>query len=171
MSLVVCPLAFPVACSVIDSLHRHHRRLQGHKFSLGVATLDGAVVGAAIVGRPVARALDDGLTLEVTRLATDGTRNACSLLYGAAWRAAKACGYHRIITYTQEGEGGASLRAAGWRVVARRPPRAGWDAPGRPRRALGTEGVPRLLWENSSRDWRVALPGSAPAPSRFGRRS
>lgn len=87
----------------------------------------------AIVGRPVARHLDDGATLEVTRTASDGTRHASSLLYGAAWRAAKALGYRRLVTYTQDGESGASLRGAGWRVIASRPPRAGWHTPSRPR--------------------------------------
>jgi len=75
---------------------------------------DGALAGVAIVGRPVSRYLDDGLTLEVTRLCTDGTKNACSFLYGAAWRAAKALGYKKIITYTLATETGASLKATGW---------------------------------------------------------
>ena len=75
---------------------------------------DGQLVGVAITGRPVSRYLDDGLTLEVNRLCTDGTRNACSFLYGAAARAAKAMGYQKIITYILDTEDGASLRAAGW---------------------------------------------------------
>lgn len=100
-----------------------------------------------MVGRPVARSFDDGLTLEVNRTATDGTPNANSVLYGAAWRAAKALGYQRLVTYTQEGESGASLRGAGWRVVAERRERKGWWAPSRPREAKGTEHVARTLWE------------------------
>ena len=103
--------------------------------------------GVAIVGRPVARAFDDGLTLEVTRTATDGTRNANSMLYASCWAAAKALGFRRLITYTQAGESGASLRAVDWRVVAERPARPGWDTPSRPRAETGTEGIPRTLWE------------------------
>lgn len=67
-----------------------------------------------MVGRPVSRYLDDGMTLEVNRVCTDGTKNACSILYSSAWRAAKALGYKRIFTYTLKSESGASLRAAGW---------------------------------------------------------
>jgi hypothetical protein len=119
------------------------------KFALGVAEGD-ELVGVAMVGRPVARHFDDGLTLEVNRTAVaDGVRNANSLLYGAAWRAAKALGYRRLITYTQAGESGASLRAAGWVVIAEREPRAGWNAPSRARLGHGTDGVQRTLWEAS----------------------
>lgn len=87
--------------------------MTGHKFSIGCMK-DGRLVGVAIVGRPVSRYLDNGLTLEVNRLCTDGTKNACSFLYGAAWRAARALGYRKIITYILDTESGASLRAAGW---------------------------------------------------------
>nr|WP_236652145.1 XF1762 family protein [Streptacidiphilus neutrinimicus] len=102
------------------------------------------------MGRPVARHLDDGQTLEVTRTCSDGVRNANSLLLGAAWRAARALGYTRLVTYTQAEESGASLRAAGWRVVARRPPRPGWHTPSRPREVSGSEHVARTLWEAPS---------------------
>lgn len=96
--------------------HRHHKPVVGHKFSIGCS--DGEkIVGVAIVGRPVARHLDDGWTLEVNRLCTDGTRNACSMLYAAAWRAARAMGYKRLVTYILESESGVSLKAAGWRCV------------------------------------------------------
>lgn len=118
----------------------------GHKFSVGVAN-DDVLVGVAIVGRPVARHLDDGQTLEVTRTATDGTANVNSMLYGACWRVASGLGYRRLLTYTQAGENGASLRAAGWRVIAERPARPGWDRPSRPREDRGTAGIPRTLWE------------------------
>lgn len=83
------------------------------KFSLGCMA-NGHLAGVAIVGRPVSRYLDDGLTLEVNRLCTDGTKNACSFLYGAAARAAKVLGYHRIVTYILDTESGVSLRASGW---------------------------------------------------------
>ena len=148
MSLRVVPVTFAQAKAFITDWHRHHRPPQGHKFSLGVA--DGEeLVGVAVVGRPVARMLDDGHTLEVTRVAVaDGARNACSLLYAAAWRAAKALGYRRLVTYTQASESGASLRAAGWRVVASRPAAPGWSRPSRPRTDHGTEHTARLRWQS-----------------------
>jgi hypothetical protein len=115
----------------VDAQHRHHKRVRGHKFSL--AAFDGdRLCGVAMVGRPVARGLQDGLTVEVTRLCTDGTRNACSFLYGAAWRAARALGYTRLFTYTLASESGASLRAAGWIEDGRTPGRS-WSCASRPR--------------------------------------
>ena len=101
------------ANAFVAAHHRHHRPVTGHKFSLGCEQ-DGQLVGVAIVGRPVSRYLDDGKTLEVNRLCTTGEKNACSFLYGAAARAAKALGYRKIITYTLDTEPGTSLRAAGW---------------------------------------------------------
>lgn len=148
MSLHIVPVTFTQACEFVAEWHRHHAPPVGHKFSLGVG--DGhLLVGVAIVGRPVARHFDDGQTLEVTRTATDGTPHANSMLYGAAWRAAKALGYRRLITYTQDGESGTSLRAAGWHVVAERPAKPGWSRPSRPRQLRGTEHVQRYLWEAS----------------------
>ena len=76
-------------------------------------------MGVAIMGRPVSRYLDNGLTLEVNRLCTTGEKNVCSMLYAAAARAAKAMGYRKIITYTLDTEPGASLRAAGWTCMGR----------------------------------------------------
>jgi hypothetical protein len=111
--------------------HRHHPPVIGHKFSIGCAEGE-RLCGVVIVGRPVARMRDNGLTLEVTRLCTDGTKNACSFLYGAAARAAFALGYQRIGTYIRKDEPGTSLTAAGWRLIGE----AGggsWDRPGRPR--------------------------------------
>ena len=98
-----------------------------------VETTGATLVCVGIAGRPVARAYDDGWTVEVTRVASDGTRNATSMAYAALTRAAFALGYRRVITYTQHGESGSSLRAAGFKVIAQRPPRAGWDAPRRSR--------------------------------------
>jgi hypothetical protein len=149
VKLAVVPVSFADACAFIASWHRHHQPPAGHKFSLGVATEDGVLRGVAMVGRPVARHLDDGSTLEVNRTATDGTPNANSMLYGAAWRAAKALGFSRLVTYTQRDESGASLRAAGWSVVAQRPVRPGWNMPSRPRLPRTTDGVQRYLWEAS----------------------
>ena len=148
--LELVPVTFRQAQAFIAAHHRHHKPPRGMKFCLGIA--DGsALVGVATIGRPVARAYDDGYTLEVNRTCTDGTPNANSMLYGAAWRAAKALGYRRLITYTQEGESGASLRAAGWRVVAERSPRPNWAASSVELRHLrdpeGPGSVQRSLWE------------------------
>lgn len=147
MRLCLVPVSFQQAREFVRDFHRHHRPPPGHKFSVGAADETGRLVGAAIVGRPVARHLDDGWSLEVTRTVTDGTPNTNSLLYGATWRAAKALGYRRLITYTQAGESGTSLRAAGWRIVARLPARPGWNRPSRPRADHGTGGIPRTRWE------------------------
>jgi hypothetical protein len=118
VTLYLRPIIFRDACAFIDRLHRHHRPPQGHKFSIG-AERYGSLVGVVVVGRPVSRHADDGHTAEVTRLCTDGTENACSLLYSAAARAAKAMGYARIITYILGSEHGASLRASGWEMDGR----------------------------------------------------
>ena len=111
--LTLTPVSLAGANAFVAQHHRHHRPVTGHKFSIG-CTAEGRLVGVVIVGQPVSRYLDNGLTLEVNRLCTDGTKNACSMLYAAAWRAARAMGYEKIITYTLDTESGASLRAAGW---------------------------------------------------------
>jgi hypothetical protein len=133
--LAVVPCTLREAQSFVTQHHRHHRAPQGGLFAVGAAEIDagGAVmVAVAIVGRPVARRSQDGWTCEVTRLCSTGARNACSLLYAACWRAARALGWRRLITYTLPEEGGASLRAAGWRCIGE----AGggsWSVPSRPR--------------------------------------
>jgi hypothetical protein len=147
VSLHLVPVSQREAKAFTAMWHRHHKPPRGMKFSVGVATSDGVLRGIAIAGRPVARLFDNGQTLEVTRVTTDGYRDACSMLYGACWRAAKALGWTRLVTYTQQGESGASLRAAGWVVVAERPAHPGWNRPSRPREATGTEHMPRTLWE------------------------
>ncbi len=131
MRLGLVPLDFAEANAFIREHHRHHGEVVGHKFSLG-AILGDSVVGVAIIGRPVARGRDDGLTLEVTRLCSDGTRNACSFLYGAAARATFALGYKRLGTYILASEDGASLKASGWRMVGEVRGRS-WSCPSRPR--------------------------------------
>lgn len=99
------PLALKQANDLVARLHRHHKPVVGHRFSIG-AEVDGVIVGAIIVGRPVARHCDQVRTFEVTRLVTDGTRNACSFLYARAARAAEAMGATSIQTYTLPVEGG-----------------------------------------------------------------
>ena len=145
--LRLVPVDWQTARLFCRSWHRHHPKPPpGHIFRTGVANEEDVLVGVAIVGRPVAAAFQDGLTVEVNRTVTDGYKNANSMLYAAVARAAFALGYRRIVTYTEEGGSGASLRAADYRVVARRPPRKGWDSPSRPR-APGRDFVPRTLWE------------------------
>lgn len=109
--LRIVPVTFKEACLFIEKHHRHHKPTVGHKFSIGCMAGDD-LCGVAVCGRPVSRYLDNGLTLEVNRLCTDGTRNACSKLYGACCRIAKDMGYTKIITYTLKSENGASLRAS-----------------------------------------------------------
>ncbi len=146
MSLRLVPVDFAEANAFVAALHRHHKPMPGAKFSVAVATGE-KIVGVAMVGRPVARMSDNGSTLEVNRLCTDGTLNACSMLYGAAWRAAKALGYDRLITYTLPEEGGASLRASNWRCIGLRGG-GNWNVPSRPRidTAQLLQGQ-KLLWE------------------------
>lgn len=114
--LDIVPVSLAEANAFVEQHHRHHTTVVGHKFS--IACTDGEkIVGVAIVGRPVSRHLDDGMTLEVTRLCTDGTHNACSMLYAAAWRAARAMGYKKVITYILDSESGTSVMAAGYKCV------------------------------------------------------
>ncbi len=115
---------------------------QGHKFSLGLTqtTRGGHLVGVAMVSRPAARSLDDGLTAQLTRLCTDAPPHACSALLAAAWRVAHAMGHQKMITYVAEAEPGTSLSAQGWRQVAQRA------APSRPRSGASTTAA-RVLWQ------------------------
>src|SRR5262245_30946155 len=116
VTLELQPITYEEACEFIRAHHRHHLPPQGWKF--GVAVNDGAkIVGVAVIGRPIARMSDDGWTLELTRLCVDATPNAASKLLGAAQRATFALGYKRLITYTLANEGGASLRAANWKLI------------------------------------------------------
>lgn len=130
--LVVIPCELSEANAFVRQHHRHHQPVPGHKFSLAVVDDTQTVRGVAIVGRPVARMTDDGWTLEVNRVATDGCPNACSALYGATRRATFALGYRRLVTYTLASEPGSSLRGAGWKLIGE----AGggsWSVPSRPR--------------------------------------
>lgn len=122
------------ANAVVELFHRHHRPSRGHKFSVMVCDAEGGVRGVAIAGRPVARKLDDGRTIEVTRVCVVRcTKNACSMLYGALTRAASALGFERAVTYTLAAESGASLHASGWtKDGAVRRDGVGWsNRPGR----------------------------------------
>lgn len=144
MKLEIQPIDFDEACEFVARHHRHHKPPQGHKFSIAVN--DGSkVVGVIIIGRPVARILDNGWTLEVTRCCTDSTPHVASKLYAAAWRAGRAIGYKRLITYTLKSETGTSLVAAGYKLVGV----AGggtWNRKDRPRVDKHSIGQ-KLLWE------------------------
>lgn len=153
--LALCPLTIREASAFVERVHRHHRAPRGGLFALGcypcaagpVVFGSPQIVGVVIVGRPVARRLQDGWTAEVTRCATDGTANACSFLYGAAWRAAQAHGFARLVTYTLPEEGGASLRGAGFRLIG--PAGGGkWTRTARPRVDLHPT-QEKLRWERN----------------------
>jgi hypothetical protein len=160
----VVPITLREAQAFIAEHHRHNKPPRGWKFGIGLVDhsrmfmngpviQQGVMVGVATAGRPVARHYDDGVTLEVNRTCTDGTANANSMLYGAVWRAAKAMGYVRCITYTQADETGVSLRAAGWVRVKDLPARKGWaestadESKKAMRDPVGNGGVARVLWE------------------------
>jgi hypothetical protein len=126
------PLELKEANRYVEKLHRHHDPVHRDKFRCGVVDNEGNLRGVVQVGRPVARMLQDGNTVEVVRLCTDGYKNACSFLYARAAQAAKALGYKKIITYILDSELGASLKAAGW--VHESDVRGHeWDCPSRPR--------------------------------------
>ena len=143
--LAVCPVSLEVANAFVAALHRHHPPVVGHKFSIGAIRND-LLVGVVIVGRPISRHRDDGATLEVTRLCTDGSKNVCSFLYGKAARAAFALGFNRIGTYTLPNEGGASLRASGWKLLGERGG-GEWSTPSRPRQKMKSPTDQKWLWE------------------------
>lgn len=143
--MIVQPITLRAALRFVGQHHRTHGTARGGRFALA-ALIENRCVGVVIAGRPVARMLDDGWTLEVTRCCTDGTRNACSFLYGAVVRVAGAMGYRRIVTYTLASELGASLRASGWRLDGTLPGRT-WSRDARPRRSE------RQILESKQRWW------------------
>lgn len=151
--LLLVPVTLREANAFVAEHHRHHGPTRGHKFAVAVGSTDGAMRGVAIAGRPVARQLDDGISLEVLRVCTDGTANVCSMLYGAVRRAAVAMGYpaERVFTYTLATEPGTSLRAAGWHRD--RETKGGeWGREDRPR-------------ETANPDRKVRWRAAAPQPS------
>lgn len=153
-NLTIVPVTFRSAAAFVAEHHRHNKPPRGAKFCIGVCDNTGILRGVAMVGRPVARHYDDGLTAEVNRTCTDGFPNANSALYGAAWRVAAGMGYRRLITYTQADESGSSLTAAGWIKVRDIPARKGWAESSVALRALrdpiGSGGVDRSLWERGT---------------------
>lgn len=146
MSLTLIPINRDEANAFVEAHHRHHGPVVGYRCAVGAAR-DGEVVGIAVLGRPVARHADDGWTAEITRLCTDGTRNAASFLLGAARRLAFALGYKRVITYTLPEESGASLRGAGYELVGEKAGGGSWSRESRPR--VDTHPLQtKLKWES-----------------------
>ena len=143
------PITLTEAIAFVANFHRHNKAPRGGLFAVGCS--DGnRLIGVAIVSRPVARALDDGETAEVVRccVLADAQKGACSFLYSRCWQAARALGWRSLITYTLQVESGASLRGAGWNVVAQLKPRdaGGWQSrPGREWQAV--VGQAKLRWE------------------------
>jgi hypothetical protein len=115
--MIIVPITLKAANAFVVSYHRHHKPSVGHKFSIGLND-ENNLIGVAIMGRPVARGSDNGFTIEVARLCTNGQKNACSMLYQAAARASKELGYKKIQTYILEIETGTSLKASGWKMEA-----------------------------------------------------
>lgn len=151
MSLDAIPISFAEASAFVLSFHRHNRPPRGSLFQ--VACSDGdRMVGVAITGRPIARMLQDGVTAEVLRVCVldDAPLGTCSFLYATSWRAARALGWRRLVTYTLGEESGASLRGAGWKTVAELPPRSpegAWKGPDRRRGWQPVYGQQKLRWE------------------------
>jgi hypothetical protein len=148
--LKIVPITLATAKEFIKSKHRHNKPPVGWKFGIGLRKGDN-MIGVATAGRPISRYLDDGLTLEINRTCTDGTKNANSMLYSAIWRVGKAMGYKRCITYTRQDESGISLRAAGWLKVKELPPHKNWNESSvklKHKRDPNEEsGVRRIIWE------------------------
>lgn len=145
MSLRLIPMDRDTANVFVRRYHRHSKPVIGYKFAVGVADEKHDLRGVAIAGRPVARELDHGWTIEILRVCTDGARNACAKLYAACCRAGTALGYRRAITYTLASERGSSLRAAGFRPAAEVRDRQ-WDCPSRPREERDLVGG-KIRWE------------------------
>ena len=151
MALELMPLSLREANEYIKSFHRHNKPTRGGKYAIGVKDGD-KLVGVAITGRPIARMLDDKVTAEVLRVCTadDSPKNTCSMLYGACWRAWKAVGGKRMVTYTLQSESGSSLRGAGWTIVAKlkpRPSSQAWKGSDRERDWQPVYGQAKFRWE------------------------
>lgn len=146
----VVPLTITEANEFVLNYHRHNKPVQGAKFAIGAS--DGErLIGVAIVGRPISRALDDGETAEVTRCCVleDAPKGACSFLYSRCWRAWSALGGSKLVTYTLQSESGSSLRGAGWKVIGQSPGGKQWtNRPGREWQAV--VGQPKFRWEISN---------------------
>lgn len=146
------PMSLKQANEFVSSLHRHHKPVHRDKFRVGAVKND-KIVGVVQIARPVARGLDDGETVEVVRLCTDGTKNACSFLYGKAARISKEMGYKKIVTYILENESGDSLKAAGWKYEITTQG-GSWDTPSR-RRETNAPTCKKQRWSKVLSEVRV----------------
>lgn len=148
MTLHVEPLTLAEANALVEKWHRHHKPCRGHRFSIGIFDEENECHGAAIIGRPVGGSsdgVDQSRIAEVSRLVTNGSYNACSMLYAAAARAAKAMGYRWIQTFILSSEPGTSLKASGWKFARLSHP-IGWDNGNRPRNEVVDSGRRKQLW-------------------------
>jgi len=159
--LTIVPCYLTQANAFVAARHRHHRPVVGARFCLAIGDTAGLVRGVAIVGRPVSRMIDDRWTAEVTRVCTDGCANACSALYGACWRAARAMGYRRLVTYLLPEEPGISVRAAGWVMTGLT------DHRGRAFRSATRRRDPRYPVGAKQR-WEIGVGGDPPPIPDFG---
>ena len=156
----IVPLELKDLNALVASLHRHHKPVQGHRFSIGCEH-EGKIVGGVSVGRPTARMTDQRAVLEITRLVTDGTPNACSFLYGAAARVGKELGYQRIQTFILETEPGTSLRAAGWVMDDHKSGGGDWTRVSKPNRRQDQPQCPKHRYSkvlNAARSLDETLP-------------
>jgi hypothetical protein len=160
--LTIVPCTIEQANGYVQRFHRHHGSIPAARLAFAVSDESGLIRGVAIIGRPCNTHLDDGWTLEVRRVCTDGCPNACSMLYGAAWKAAKAIGYHRLVTYTLPEEGGASLRAVGWKPVegcGGKP----WNHKGRARKENPIFLTKKTRWDICTHDFATLKPVAFPS--------
>lgn len=159
MRILAIPLELSAANEFVAKLHRHHAPVYRDKFRVG-AVVDGKLVGVVQVGRPVSRNLDDGKTVEVVRLCTDGTKDVCSFLYAKAARIAKEMGYEKIITYILESENGVSLKAAGWEQES--TTKGGeWNRKNRPRNTTAPT-VPKKRYGKNLIEKRISFYSDSP---------
>lgn len=131
----------------VSNFHRHNKKVQGAKFAIGLI-IDDDLIGVGIVGRPVARMLDDGYTAEVTRVCVvdNAPKGSVSKLYSQCWQICRKMGYNRVVTYTLKSESGASLRGAGWKIVGEVSP-GNWNRNGRERKWDPIYGQLKFRWE------------------------
>ena len=146
MKLRLFPATLAQANEMIERLHRHHKRVVGHRFSIGCR--DGVAHGIAVVGRPVARATSQYSIAEVTRLVSDGTPHVCSMLYAACARAAQAMGFDEIQTFILADEPGTSLKAAGWHFDHMTKGRD-WNCPSRSGRRTDQPMCDKQIWSKT----------------------
>lgn len=134
--MIAIPIELKEAQAYINKYHRHHKASHRDKFRIAASNDGKDIIGVVQVGRPVSRVLDDGHTLEVLRVCTNGDKNVCSFLYSRAARIAREMGYNKIITYILESETGTSLKACGWECEAKNVGGIDWNVPSRPREII-----------------------------------